>query len=38
MGIRMNRVVIDANDLDLLAGFWSGLRAGIGTGERRLRR
>jgi hypothetical protein len=25
MGIRMNGVVIDANDLDLLAGFWSGL-------------
>ncbi|GIH14982.1 VOC family protein [Rugosimonospora africana] len=25
MGIRMNGVVIDANDLDLLATFWSGL-------------
>lgn len=25
MGIRMNSVVIDANDLDPLARFWSGL-------------
>jgi catechol-2,3-dioxygenase len=25
MSIRMNGVVVDANDLDLLAGFWSGL-------------
>jgi hypothetical protein len=25
MGIRLNGIVIDANDLDLLAQFWSGL-------------
>jgi hypothetical protein len=25
MGIRINGIVIDAHDLDLLAGFWSGL-------------